>query len=312
MAITRISYVLVSRNDSYCGDSVGRLQTVINHTGEILEKHNALEESEIMVVDWASPPENGPLRHVLKPTPAAAKILRIAEVPPEMAARHQKDSPFSEVHAMNVGCRKSSGRYFARIDQDTLIGERFVNWFHDEFEKVDYGFEWPKVAFSGRRNLSVEQSLNYKDYVFNDARSRTVAVCHPDNFYSRLLPPGKNMMLFYGGAVGIMLVERTLYEDLKGFNEEFIYMNNMDTEFLNRLARKTSFYNLGLKVDGDFYHLNHTRAQGAETDDNQPHSDHLGERKTNPNLIRRGEIPNNNPFSWGLNNEEIGVYSFNE
>ena len=53
MAITRISYVLVSRNDSYCGDSVGRLQTVINHTGEILEKHNALEESEIMVVDWA-------------------------------------------------------------------------------------------------------------------------------------------------------------------------------------------------------------------------------------------------------------------
>jgi len=307
----KIAYTLVARNDNYCGDSVGRLQTVLNHTGEILAKHGKLEESEVIVSDWASPTENGPLRNALVLNPEIRQILKIVEVPLEMAAPYQKDSPFSEVHAMNVAFRKSNAQFFARIDQDTLIGERFISWFYNEFREIDRGFEWPKVLFSGRRNLTEKQSENYRDIIFDDEASRRVAVCHADNFYSRVLPAGgKSMFLFYGGAVGILIVERTLYEDLKGFNEDFIYMNNMDTEFLNRLARKTSFYNLGLKCDGDFYHLNHTRSEGAETDDKQPHADQTGKRKTNPDLIRRGEIPNNNPFDWGLNSEEISVYSF--
>jgi hypothetical protein len=118
------------------------------------------------------------------------------------------------------------------------------------------------------------------------------------------------MFLFYGGAVGIMIVERGLYIKEKGFNEEFIYMNNMDTEFMNRLRQKTSFYNLGLKVDGDFYHLNHTRGDGAADDITQPHSHDAGKRLTNPNLIRNQHIENNNPEDWGLDSEDLLVHSF--
>ena len=125
MHVKKISYILVSRNDRYCGDSVGRLETTLNHTGEILKLNNLLGESEIILTDWSSPEENGPLSSVLKLSDSTRSILKIAEVPREVAQRYQKDSPFSEVHAMNLGFRQSRGKFFARIDQDTLIGQRF-------------------------------------------------------------------------------------------------------------------------------------------------------------------------------------------
>ena len=306
----KLSYILVSRNDNYCGDSVGRLQTTLNHTGEILEKNKQLDSSEVILVDWASPKQNGPLKKVLELNSSIKKILKIVEVPPPIANKHQKDSPFSEVHAMNVGFRHSSGKFFGRIDQDTLIGNRFIDWFYKDFHVKDFGFEWPLVAFSGRRNLSDAQSVHYKNYVYDDTLSRTVEICHPNNFYSRLLPDAKHMFLFYGAAVGILLVERELYEKAKGFNEDFIYMNNMDTEFLNRLRTGNSFYNLGLKCDADFYHLNHSRRDGAMQDTSQPHLDGDGSRKTNPVLIRHQQISNNNPPDWGLNSEDLTVFIY--
>jgi hypothetical protein len=87
-------------------------------------------------------------------------------------------------------------------------------------------------------------------------------------------------------------------------------MNNMDTEFLNRLRDAGSFYNLGLKCDGDFYHLNHTRADGAAQDTSQPHLDGDGERQTNPVLIRRQKIVNENPSNWGLNDEDLTIHTY--
>ncbi len=272
----------------------------------------------MVLVDWASPPERGPLKNVLNLNPEIRKILKIVEVSPDIAARHQKDSPFSEVHAMNTGFRHMSGTFFGRIDQDTLIGDRFVTWFYRQFHVEDYGFPWPLVAFSGRRNLSDEQSASYRDYVFNEEKSKEAQICHPDNFYSRVWPqhaPGEKrrprMFLFYGGAVGILLVERNLYEKAQGFNEDFIYMNNMDIEFLNRLRQVSPFYNLGLKCDADFYHLNHTRSDGAEYDLFQPHADTTGARQTNPMIIRKKVLHNDNPPNWGLLDEDVQVYSLN-
>lgn len=308
----KISYIIVGRNDSYCGDSVGRLQTVLNHTGDILNKHGFLEESEVILTDWASPAENGPLRLVLDLNKNIKSILKIVEVPVDIANKHQKDSPFSEVHAMNTGFRKSSGSFFARIDQDTLIGERFIRWFYKEFNIKKHQFEWPKVAFSGRRNLNDEQSENYQQWVFDEKKSRSVEICHPNNFYSKVTADSRTTFLFYGGAVGIILVERDLYIKEKGFNEEFIYMNNMDTEFLNRLRSRNSFFNLGLKVDADFYHLNHTRKDGAFHDVSQPHADTSGTRRTNPLLIRSQHIENVNPEDWGLESEDLKVYTYNK
>lgn len=305
----KMSYIVVSRNDSYCGDSVGRLQHTLNHTGSILSKKNKLEESEVILTDWASPVENGPLVKRLDLNDEIKSIIKIVEVPPDIANKHQKDSPFSEVHAMNVGFRKSCGKFFGRIDQDTLIGPRFIDWFYDEYHEIDLGFDWPLVAFSGRRNLSAEQSLDPDILIFDDNRYREVEICHPNNHFSRVVPNGKHMMLFYGGAVGIMIVERNLYDQHKGFNEDFVYMNNMDTEFMNRLRHKNPFYNLGLRCDADFYHINHDRSEGA-AGDIQLHAESAGSRPTNPGLIRSEDVVNKNPDDWGLDSENLEIHTF--
>ncbi len=303
----KLSYILVSRNDEYCGDSVGRLTTTLNHLGETLARHGKTEQSEVVLVDWASP--HKPLKDVLVLESSVKAIIKIVTVPKQIAAAYQRDSPFSEVHAMNTGFRHMSGRYFGRIDQDTLVGNRFIQWFYDEFEVVDYGFEWPKAAFSGRRNLDAAQSKRYRDYVFCNDTSKTVAICHPNFHFSRVTPSGK-MMPFYGGAVGILLVEGGVYEAEKGFNERLVYMNSMDVEFMNRLAIRYPLYNLSLKLDADFYHLYHERADGASGDFTQPYVERDGARKTNSQSIRESVVPNDNDEYWGLIREDLEVADY--
>ena len=239
-----------------------------------------------------------------------ASILKIIEVPPLIANKYQLNSPFSEVHAMNAAFRRSSGTFFGRIDQDTLIGERFVDWFYRKFHEENIGFDWPLVAFSGRRNLDPKQSLCPYNFIFDNEKYKEVNICHSNNFYSRVHPKKQSMLLFYGGAVGILLIHRDLYIKSKGYNETYIYMNNMDTEFLNRLKReRNDFYNLGLKCDGDFYHLHHSRKDGAK-EDSQLHAKESGSRKTNPPIMREAEPFNPNSDNWGLRDEDLNVVTF--
>ena len=304
----RISYVLVSRNDNYNGDSVGRCVNTVNHACEIIAKNNVVDQSEVVLVDWCSKKE--PLKDAIhtRLVPEAKGLLKIVTVPPDIANKHQGDSPFSEVHAMNVGFRKMDGKHFARIDQDTLIGQRFMDWFYHEYEVKDYGWKWPRASFCSRRNLNEEQSHHsvFRDYIYDQKLSYKVDICHEHNHHSRLMP---NMQIFpfYGGAVGVMMVERECYLEHKGFNEELVFMNSMDTEFLNRIAAKEEIYNLCLAVDADFYHQHHDRGEGASNDTTQPHAQQEGERKTNSLDARQKMIDNPNPDSWGLNEEDLEV-----
>ena len=304
----RISYVVVSRNDHYNGDSVGRCINTVNHACEIIKKNNVQDESELVLVDWCS--KNEPLKDVINSrlVPETKGLLKIVTVPPDIANKHQGDSPFSEVHAMNVGFRKMEGKHFARIDQDTLVGQRFIDWFHHEFEVKDYGWEWPRASFCSRRNLNEEQSHHsvFRDFIYDQKLSKKVEICHEHNHYSRLIPNGE-VFPFYGGAVGVMMVERECYLKHKGFNEQLVYMNSMDTEFLNRIAQKEDIYNLCLAIDADFYHQYHERSEGASNDTTQPHAQQEGARKTNPLDVRNKMIENPNPDNWGLLDEDLEV-----
>jgi len=308
----KISYILVSRNDNYCGDSVGRLVNTLNHTGSLLVKNGVEDQSEVVLIDWASP--EAPLLANLPPklNKDILSILKIVTVSPTVAAKYQQNSPFSEVHAMNCGFRRMRGEYFGRIDQDTLMGQRFVDWFYNDFKVKDYGFDWPTTAFCSRRNLDEVQSKphHYKNLIFNPVLSRTITICHEHNHFTRLMPRGKDRPVFhspYGGAVGILLVQKDAYEKHKGFNEQMVHMNNMDVEFFNRLTQTESFYNLNLKLDCDFYHQYHSRHDGAKNDSTQPHANQEGSRQTNDLSYRNTLHKNPNNANWGLLKEDLSV-----
>jgi hypothetical protein len=287
------SYVLVSRNDKYCGNAFSRLTNTLNFLGESLNKTENLENSECILVDWGS---EKPLHKELILNSYIRKILKVVYVPNRISKFYQKDSPFSEVHAMNCGFRNMSGKYFMRIDQDTLVGYRFINWFYNEFEEVDYGFDWPLSAFSGRRDLTKDQSKQFKKIIGDKKLCYEVPIVHPINYHNCIGKLGQ-IVPFYNSSVGIMIVERNLYESEKGFNEDFIYMNQMDGEFMNRISSKHLVYNLSQKIDNDFYHQYHNQIMQRE-------------RKTNDVNIKRGKYTNTNKDNWGLKDEKLEIINF--
>lgn len=282
----KFSYVLVSRNDLYCGNSILRLTNTLNFLAEILNSQGFLEQSECVLVDWGS--MEVPLHKILKLNDITKKITKSIVVPYKTASRYNQDSNFSEVHAMNCGFRNISGNYFLRIDQDTLVGPRFTKW-------INTCNNLPKLAFSSRRDLSEKQSLNFKKYILTEENNELVETKHHSHSYNNIIN-GK-ILPFWGSAVGVMMVERKEYEKEKGFNEELIYMNQMDVEFINRLLLKNKIYNLGLKTNFDFYHQYHEISSRKNI-------------KTNPLHYRRELIKNNNDKNWGLKQEKLEIFKF--
>ena len=301
----KASFTLNARNDSYCGGATNRLSNTLNFLGEVLYETKNIDNAECILVDWGS---EEPLRNILKLKKEIKSIIKIVNVPKNTAEKFQKDSPYSEVHAMNCSFRNGSGKYFLRIDQDTLVGYRFMDWFFNELDEKDYGFDWPKVAFSGRRNLSPNESLDFKNIIKNNRESKKIEILHPLN-YKNFFWPTPSIVPFYGSAVGIMMVERNLFEKYRGFNEELIYMNQMDTEFLNRLCQENEIYNLSQKTENDFYHQHHQRFESAASDA-QVHAKGSGKRKTNSLLYRNNLFPNPNGEDWGLVNEKLEIYTY--
>lgn len=126
-----LSLILCSRNDEYMGNSRWRLETTLNYVADQVEVLGRTKDVEVLVADWGS---DIPLRDVLRLTPAAALIVSFILIPPEIARALQKDSPFPEVLALNAAARRAKGAYIGRIDQDTLVGRRFLEVFFDLYD----------------------------------------------------------------------------------------------------------------------------------------------------------------------------------
>ena len=126
MTTPLLSLVLCSRNDAYMGNSRWRLETTLNYIARRLEAIGRSSDVEVLVTDWGS---DVPLRDEVSLVPAARDLVSFVTVPRPLARRLQRDSPFPEVLALNAAVRRARGAYVGRIDQDTLVGERFLRWF---------------------------------------------------------------------------------------------------------------------------------------------------------------------------------------
>ena len=113
------------------GNSRWRLTTALNYVAQNVEEFGREGDVEILVADWGS---EIPLREVLQLSPAAARIVSFIVIPPEIAHPLQKDSPFAEVLALNAAARRARGEYIGRVDQDTLVGKRFLEVFFELYE----------------------------------------------------------------------------------------------------------------------------------------------------------------------------------
>jgi hypothetical protein len=282
---TALSLILCSRNDEYMGNSLWRLQTTLNYAAK--QVHDLARESqvEVLVADWGS---DIPLREVLELSSAAARIVSFIEIAPEVAQDLQKDSPFTEVFALNAAARRADGDYIGRIDQDTLVGKRFLDYFFD--------------LYDGRQNLEfpLNSALMYANQRM--VPYRFCVRCPPlatvekyiDSFWRSLKIEVKPGETFYKHGVGIWLVHRDLWNACGGYDERMIYMNAMEINMINRLKMENDeVVNLGKLVNFDFYHLEHYHPLAFRSS-----STH---RKVNRVAVfLKPELLNPNGPDWGL------------
>jgi len=244
----RLSLVLCSRNDQFQGDSLWRLETTLNHAARQAAALGRLEQVEIVVADWGS---RQPLRDAVRLSEQAARIVRFVTVPLALAEEKQRDSRFAEVFAINAAARRSRGDYIGRIDQDTLVGRRFLAWFFAAIEGGGAGFPLDaSVMISNRRRIP---------YHFAAATPPFPVVERYVSSFDRVLP---RMALplsdnYWECYIGILLMHRRLWEECGGYDESFIYYSYMEFDIFLRLATRYPGVDLGALVGHDFHHLDH-------------------------------------------------------
>jgi hypothetical protein len=256
----------------------------LNYAAQRMYELDREEEVEILVTDWGS---EIPLWKVLELSPAAARIVSFIMIPPDIARDLQKNSPFPEVLALNVAARRSSGQYIGRIDQDTLVGKRFLEFFFDLYE----GRQQLEVPLNSVLLFANQRKVPYRVVV------RSPSYWDVDKFISRF---GRFLEInsttrkpFYDHNVGIWLLHRNLWNECGGYDERMIYMNAMEYNMAARLLYKYKVVNLGQLVNYDFYHLEHHHWLA--------HLKGYSDRKTNPKLLFADySILNPNGKDWGL------------
>jgi len=280
-----LSLILCSRNDQYMGDSRWRLATALNYVGEHIRRLGRESDVEIVVADWGSDP---PLSDTLEIDPAAARVTRFVLVPPILAATLQLDSPFPEVIALNAAARRARGDYIGRIDQDTLVGARFLATFFDLCEgkqRLDVPLD-SALLFSGHRHVPYRLAVRcpplWAVTRFVERRGRALPLEGSDSASP-----------FYLKAVGIWLLHRRLWHECGGYDERMIYMNGMEANMIHRLMTTYPIVDLGRLAGHDFYHLEHYHPWATRRS-----STH---RKVNPHLpFWTPDRMNPNGDAWGL------------
>jgi hypothetical protein len=294
-----LSIILCSRNDHYMGNSLWRLETSLNYLALCVNELGKEKNVEVLVTDWGS---RTPLYKEIKLTPMASKIVSFVVVPPDLARQTQKDSPFSEVHALNAAARRASGEYIGRIDQDILIGKRFLRTFFEMVEKKPLlGFDLDSVVlFANRRSIPYRFAVRCPSFEivesFIDKSGKSLTVWG----YNPWCPTA-----FWTSYVGILLLNRKLWFECGGYNEEFIYYDWMETEMIVRLKKKYPVVNLGALVGNHFFHLDH-----YNPDFSSKTGTHLRAKGvSNPyvDIEQEPEEFHPNDKDWGLNQEDVPV-----
>jgi hypothetical protein len=285
-----LSLILCSRNDRYMGDSLWRLQTALNYVAQNVRELGREADVEVLVTDWGS---GEPLRDVLELSPAATRMTSFVLVPPAIARELQHDSPFPEVIALNAAARRATGEYIGRIDQDTLVGQRFLRTFFDIHEGRS------RLSPTLAMGFSTVKMVSFRFAVRCPAPSSVALFVR---WFGRYLSTERERshLPFYALGVGIWLLHRDLWYESGGYDERMIYMNGMEPNMIRRLMPKHDMVDLGELTEHDFYHLEHYHPWSPRRS-----SSH---RRVNPHLpFSQPEAVNPNGEGWGLSRHDLQV-----
>lgn len=254
-----IEFIIASKNDNYCGDPMDRLRTALIHNIALLDSY---KNWKITIIDWASEEKISDVLGIYDD--------RINFIYVNKSITDLIPYKFSEVHAMNCAIRLSKSAYIGRLDQDIMIGPKFVDWFFNN--------DIPENTF-----------FHCKRYdLYEDVKSITGKKI-------------KNCVLStpsYEAADGIVLVPRKILKYITGYDEKLIYFNHMQRDLYFRLIQLINFIDLTPIIGYDFYHLYHPRYDKDRVYNPEVS---IAELSSSPIVV-------NDENLWGLNKFQLKKY----
>ena len=227
-----ISFILVTKNDSYSGSpSLDRLSKSLNiNIKNLKNTREDFRNFEFLIGDWGS---DIPITKNLLNVDDPDNLIQIYYFPKEITGMF--DSKFNEVHSLNFLIRKSKHRFIARLDQDIIIGKKFFEYIG---ELNDKNYYW-----------SIRRILEKDDFSENYSAPLNILhwpMDHPE---------------YYKAAIGIICASKSAWHEIQGYNENMIYRNHMEHDLYERFKNKFGInaINLGIILDTPFFHIYHER-----------------------------------------------------
>lgn len=249
MSQKSLSIILCSKNDNYCGKSIKKLELIFKYIRRFSKLLNSKILFDVILVDWGSslPLSKSPILNK-----ADFNFVKFLHFSKDYCDPLNGDSEYSQPHALNEAINHSSSNFFLKIDHDTIIGPSFFHWF-------DQKLNLPNLAFSCSRNIDYNQlesidkillSDNFQDFNLTETQH-----CFNKKSNEKFFP-------FFGCQRGVLFFSKNAAHINNGFNQDLVFQNYQSIDFINRLLHKYNIYNLGLKLNFDFYHVEHQHKDG--------------------------------------------------
>lgn len=217
---------IASRNDMHEADPhtpLQRLQENIKYVSNYIGNN-----IEYHIVDWGS--DNRISKYLKVPNNMKVKIYYVPK-----SITEKIPSAFPEVLCHNLIMRNITTDFYGRADQDTIVSKKFFKWFNEtKFSNDMWGWSVRRNLIRERINDFEEDSLYNDDPMFGDC---------------------------FRCAVGILMLSKKLVQETRGYNENNIFWNHMEHEFIGRLLthKKHGYRNIGLLLDAPFFHIDHIK-----------------------------------------------------
>jgi len=274
----------------------------LNRFAESVVSLGLQEKVELLVVDWGS---REPLRTVIPLSNAARRLVKFVQVPEAVAARFNRDSPYSFVHASNCGLRRASGDFIMYCDADTYLPQSSLQTIcsslhgHARAGETRQPEGWTQTSLGGNPTNHFFLASRYHipiSFHKHCAASEQIDAYIAEN-KGTLDHDRINKRDFMGTATAY-LMHRSIWRACRGFDERLIYWGWFDIDLFQRLRQRHEVCDLE-DAGVDFFHLEHYS--------NSKKRDQTVENPQRANEAKRPDRFRVNDENWGLGDYELEV-----
>jgi hypothetical protein len=287
-AVPRVSFVVGSRNDDHGGDPRRRTELFVHGLAALARRLELA--AELIVVEWNTPPDRGPLVEALTwPDDPGPLAIRVVTVPPALHARvpNADRVPFFQYMAKNAGIRRARGAFVVATNIDLLFSEALV-WFLAagpldpaavyRVDRLDLGLrDLPPGLDVDEQlalcSLSVARVCGPRGTVEPTRAALRARYGHPAGRWPGFAPGAVEALLanaarrrpHYEASGDFTLLARDAWERLRGYPELPLHSMHQDSIFL-KMAIVAGLRQVVLPDPMRMYHVEHGMGWGAEQD----------------------------------------------